>query len=142
MSGSKRYFRYRDDLGNDYAVQLDESNSEATIGGEPLMLQRNISTLDPLPTGLKPRYIIAQTTLPADLGSKVYSRKFKVGNPAAIVQAGSGAVLSAQAYPGYGPSAWTVTFISGEQRKVVPFLNITAGDSGLDDNDQGLDQAV
>lgn len=142
MSGSKRYFRYQADAGDSFAVELDEGNSEGNLGGATLMLQRGLATLNPLPKGLEMRYVIAQTTLPADLGSKIVKRKFYIGNPAAILQTTSGSVLSAQAYPGYGPSPWTVTYYGGEKRRIIPQLNTVAGDTGLDDGDQGLDQPL
>lgn len=33
MAGSRKWFVYSSDLGTDYAIQLDESNTEAVMGG-------------------------------------------------------------------------------------------------------------
>jgi hypothetical protein len=33
MAGSRKWFVYASDLGEDYAIQLDESNTEAVMGG-------------------------------------------------------------------------------------------------------------
>lgn len=57
MAGSNKWFVYTTDTGADYALQLDESNTEAVNGGTQDFL--NDSTLVyALPRNVKPRYAL------------------------------------------------------------------------------------
>lgn len=145
MAGSKRYFRYRSDSGTDFSIQLDESNSEATTGTTKLMPARTAAhALFSKASNM--RYALANTTAPVSVAAatsgKVVQRKFWVGDPAAfaLLQV-SGATISCPVYPGGAAATWAVTATRGEKSKIAPALNATAGDTGLDDADQGLDQA-
>jgi hypothetical protein len=134
MAGSKRWFRYTDDGGTNYSVNLDESNSEATIGGIPLFLNRTAA--HPIaPTGLRKRYINAFLT-----SNPAIKRKFWVGNPLAIAQVGLGGAFLAAVYPTSADAAsvavaWTVTSFRGEKSSAPPALSVAGGDTGLTDGD-------
>jgi hypothetical protein len=142
MAGSKRWFKYTTDAGVDMSVNLDESNSEATINGVRLFLARTARHPVMAGVGKRARYVLATTTTSADLGSKVITRKFKIGNPAAIALAQSGEQpLVAVTFPGYPPSNWSTSTYSGEKVRLSPALDAATGDTGLDDGDQGRDQA-
>lgn len=54
MVGSKKWFRYTTDAGDDYALQADESNTE--LAGGAVDLTGGASTLYTLPRNVKPRY--------------------------------------------------------------------------------------
>lgn len=145
MAGSKRYFRYRSDNGADFSIQLDESNSEAVIGTTRLMPARTAA--HPLfRRASDMRYALANTPAPISVApaaaGKVVTRKFWIGDPAAFVLAQApGATISASIYPGTAAVNWSVTVVRGEKARVAPALSATTGDTGLDDADQGLDQA-
>lgn len=54
MVGSKKYFRYTTDAGDDFALLADESNTELAGGG--VDLTGATSALYELPKNVKPRY--------------------------------------------------------------------------------------
>ena len=54
MAGSRKYFIYTDDVGTDYAINLDESNTEAVNGSS---LGFASGTTNMLPRNVKPREI-------------------------------------------------------------------------------------
>lgn len=142
MAGSKRWFRYRTDAGTDISVNLDESNSEATCGGERLMPPRTAA--HPLKSaGFQLRYANAEAPAPPSVApaaaNQTVKRRFPIGNPLALAQAQAGSPIIAPIYPGLTAANWTITSIRGEKSKVPPALNTGAGDSGLDDADQGRD---
>lgn len=144
MAGSKRWFRYRSEGGADFSVNLDESNSEATSNSIRLMPARTAA--HPLMAkGASMRYALASTPAPVAVAAattgKVVTRKFWVGDPAALAAIQAGNAIVASVYPGLAAVNWTVTAIRGEKTRVAPALNVTAGDTGLDDTDQGQDQA-
>jgi hypothetical protein len=138
MAGSKKYFRYTDDTAANYSVQLDESNSEATVGGVALCLSRTAAHPN-LPKKLGMRYILAFVTATPSI-----RRKFWVGNPLAIPQILSGGAFLAGIYPTAADAAtvaapWTITKYSGEENSPPPALNATSGDTGLTDGDAARD---
>lgn len=143
MAGSKRWFRYRSEGGTDFSVNLDESNSEATCNSIRLMPTRTAAH-SLLPKGSRMRYVNASTPAPVSVApaasGKVITRRFWVGDPAAFTAALAGNAISASVYPGLAAVNWIVTSSNGERFKVAPALNATAGDTGLDDADQGQDQ--
>lgn len=55
MSGSIKYFVYTDDRGNDWAIKLDESNTEAVNGGTQDFPNTGSGVTDELPRNIKPR---------------------------------------------------------------------------------------
>jgi len=130
MAGSREYFNYTDDVGNSYAMLIDESNGEATVGGTALCNQLTSTTTPFLPRSIKKRYILAY--LDADPKIK---RRFWVGNPDAIERVYSGGALSAVVYPTVGDAAgtaseWVVTSYRGE---AAAFANLV--DTGLTEGD-------
>lgn len=144
MAGSKRWFRYRSDNGLDYSVQLDESNSEATSNSIRLMPARTAAH-PLLGKGQRMRYVLASTPAPVSVApaasGKTVSRKFWIGDLAALAAVQAGNPIIASVYPGLAAVNWSVGTIQGEKNRVPPALNAAAGDSGLDDGDQGQDQA-
>jgi hypothetical protein len=73
MSGSRRWFQYTDDQGRDFAVELDESNSESNLDGIRLMGDIDGSEIL-LPGRLNMRYV---NTISRD--NALIRRKFFVG---------------------------------------------------------------
>lgn len=56
MAGSRKWFVYTDDLGADYAISLDESNTEAVNGGtQDLIAGANVPNA--VPRNVKPRHV-------------------------------------------------------------------------------------
>jgi hypothetical protein len=132
MAGSKKPFRYRDDSGVDYTVVLDESNSTAVCGGQPLFLPRTAAH-PLLPSNVTKRYINAFLTSNPNI-----KRRFWVGNPLAVAQILANAALTAGVYPTANDAAvtavaWTIGSYRGEKTSVAPAFNATAGDTGLTD---------
>lgn len=139
MSGSRRYFQYRTDEGLSTTVVQDESNSEATVGGVPLMLNRT-SAHPLLSSAVKKRYVLASVVTNPDV-----RRKFWVGNPAVIPQIFSGAVLKASVFANSADTQtetedWSISFYQGESHRISPAFDTVAGDTGLTDGDRGRDQ--
>lgn len=56
MAGSIKWFVYTTDAGDDYAIRLDESNTEAVNGGTQDFVT-GLATKDALPRNIKPRVI-------------------------------------------------------------------------------------
>jgi hypothetical protein len=54
MAGSRKYFVYTDDIGTEYAINLDESNTEAVNGSSLGFIS---GTTNMLPRNVKPREI-------------------------------------------------------------------------------------
>lgn len=122
MAGSRKWFVYTDDAGTDYALNLDESNTEAVnasglgfpAGGPP----------DALPRNIKPREIFysnatrTRTIRCVALTQTIYNGAI-AGGVATIVDpiAGTGNLALSRA--------------NGERRRVPTPL-----DTGLDDGDQ------
>jgi len=143
MAGSKRWFRYRSESGADFSVNLDESNSEATSNSIRLMPAR--TAVHPLmPKGFNMRYVIASTPAPISVApaasGKVITRKFWIGDPAALAAVVAGNPISASVYPGLAAVNWSINVTRGEKSRIPPALNATLGDTGLDDGDAGQDQ--
>lgn len=138
MAGSLKYFRYTDDAGVPYSINVDESNAEATVGGIALCLPRTAAHPN-IPTKLKKRYLNAYVT-----ATPAIKRKFWVGNPLAIPQILAGGAFLAGAYPTAADAAtvavaWTISSYRGEKNSPPPALNTTSGDTGLTDGDAGRD---
>jgi len=54
MAGSLKWFVYTDDRGNDFALKLDESNTEAVNGSSQDFIDGN-ALVNALPRNIKPR---------------------------------------------------------------------------------------
>lgn len=130
MAGSRRLFQYTNDAGVLYQVELDESNSTATVGGKIMFSDRS-AQLPRLPGKTKLRFVNAYVKSNPDI-----KRKFYVGNPDAVLQAVNGATLSANVYPTAedgvpAKSDWVITSYRGEQSS--PPLPVSTPDTGLTD---------
>jgi len=139
MAGSKSWFKYTDDSGADFSVNLDESNSEASVGTERLFLNRTAAH-PLLRKGTKLRYVNAFLVT-----NPVIKRRFYVGNPLAVPEILGGSSLTAAVYNLPTDDAapvvltWTITSYRGEQTSIPPNVSTTSGDTGLTDNDPGRD---
>lgn len=56
MAGSIKAFVYEDDLGNEYAIKLDESNTEAVNAGNNDLIS-GAQGINGLPRNIKPRCV-------------------------------------------------------------------------------------
>jgi hypothetical protein len=56
MAGSRKWFVYTTDAGDDYAIQLDESNTEAVNGAAQDFVD-GLGSLAAVPRNIKPREI-------------------------------------------------------------------------------------
>lgn len=118
MTDSRRWFRYEADNGNAYAVELDESNSETTIGGAAAF--SNLSGGEGLlPGRFKMRYLNAY-----DQANPLRRRRFFVGTAAAF------GAISSQSTIVSGSITWVITSTRGE-RAAMP----ARSDTGLTDGD-------
>ena len=118
MAGSKKYYIYTDDSENSYVVQLNQSNSEATVNGI-LVMGKHTSTVPMLPVGFKMRYVMASL-----VDDTTVKRKFYVGSLTTVKEILSNSpVLRARRYPTMEPSDWNVTFYKGEKIRLVPALS-------------------
>jgi hypothetical protein len=138
MAGSLKYFKYVDDQGAAFSINIDESNAEATVGGVPLCVSRTASH-PRRPMGHKMRYALAFCN-----GTPNIRRRFWVGNPLAIPQILASAAFLAQAGTNNNNTAqtavpWTITRYKGEQVSPVPPLDVLTGDTGLTDGDSARD---
>lgn len=61
MAGSIKWFVYTDDAGNDFALRLDESNTEAVNGGTQDFVT-GLSLTNALPRNIKPRELFYSNT--------------------------------------------------------------------------------
>jgi hypothetical protein len=116
-AGSRRWYNYEGDDGTLYAVEADNSNSEATIGGNRLM-----PTLTPtavlFPGRAKQRY--ANTVSIANPGIR---KVFKFGSRAAFNAIVPGSTIVE------GGDTWAITSKRGE-RFVIP-VTADTGQTGI-----------
>lgn len=56
MAGSRKWFAYTDDLGTTFAIQLDESNTEAVNGGTNDLID-GANVPNAVPRNIKPRAV-------------------------------------------------------------------------------------
>jgi hypothetical protein len=123
MAGSKKWFVYTDDAGTDYAINLDESNTEA-VNSTGLTYPTTGGPTDSLPRNIKPREIFysnatrTRTIRCVALTQTIYAGAI-AGGVATITDpiAGTGNLALSRA--------------NGERRRVPTPL-----DTGLDDGDQ------
>lgn len=60
MAGSRKWFVYTTDAGNDFAIELDESNTEAVNGATQDFPNTGSPATVALPRNIKPRYAVYQ----------------------------------------------------------------------------------
>jgi hypothetical protein len=133
INGSKRWFEYKDDDGLGYAVQLDESTSEATALG--------FSAISAI-TRNERRFLLAGATIPLEMryvllvqrtpaaGEKAARRKVYVGSLGATIWANGNNVITLDGI------AWNVTRKIGESRFDIPGNDTEQTDGDVDANDQ------
>jgi hypothetical protein len=121
MAGSRKWFIYTDDIGSEYAINLDESNTEALNG---TALGFVSGTSDAVPRNIKPREIFysnaarTRTIRCVALTPTIYSGAL-AGGVATIVD------------PIAGTGNLGISRANGERRRIP-----TPIDTGLDDGDQ------
>lgn len=120
MVGSVKYFVYTDDLGDDYAIKLDESNTEV-VNGATQDFPDVPPTTNEIPRNVKPRYLVYSNP------ERTITRKV-VALTQAIYNGAPTAVPSAN----FGAPAGTLTLfrLVGEERR-LPF----GADTGQTDGD-------
>lgn len=124
MAGSIKWFIYTDDTATDYAIKLDESNTEAVNGGTQDYTDANTISAA-LPRNIRPRRLYysnaARTRIIScvALTPTIYSGVVNGGNATTIAD------------PIAGGTA-TLSLIRAEgERRSIPF----PVDTGLDDGD-------
>lgn len=123
MAGSRDWFVYTSDSGQNYLVNLDESNAEAT--GFPHF---GVGTpkFPPAPKGLTMRYVFGRSR-----SVDARTRRFYVATVALLNNILTAGTVVAPPYPGSPNETWDITTYQGETRKN---LAITS-DTGLNDGD-------
>ena len=123
MAGSIKWFVYTTDAGDDYAIKLDESNTEA-VNGSTQDFVAGLSLKDALPRNIKPRVIFYTNT--------ARTRRIKCVALTQTIYNGaiSGGVMSIPDSIAGGAATLGLIGAKGEQIQLpVPF------DTGLDDGD-------
>lgn len=125
MAGSRKWMIYTSDAGTEYAVQVDESNSEAM--GMGWLDYEAVSTALPLPKGMKMRTITAEDPVS---GAR---RQIPVGQVGAAAFQIGGTILLQSFMPGAaGVIAFDILSALGEQFSQG---RPRATDTGLTDGD-------
>lgn len=127
MAGSQKYAVYRSDNGNDYAVKIDESNSEVSDFDDYSLLYEIAGVpLPPLPKGMVMRY--------ANLSRDGIPRKVWVGKPDSPIMLGA-VVSILLSFFGAGAFAesvtWVINSVIGEKSPPRP----KTADTGILDGD-------
>ena len=127
MSGSKKYMVYRSDNGNNYAVNVDESNGEvASFDDYSLIYEVAGVPLPTMPKGMVMRY--------ANVSRDGANRKIWVGKPDSPIMLGSvvSLLLSFFGAGAFAESvAWIVSSVIGEKSPARP----KTADTGILDGD-------
>lgn len=95
MVGSKKYFEYTADTGSKYAIQLDESNTEALNGSDGDYSDSGTSPTISVPRNIRPRYA-EYVSADGNTTRRCYALSLAALNaaPPTIVDAVSGLTLS------------------------------------------------
>lgn len=124
MAGSIKWFIYTTDGGKDYAIRLDESNTEVVNGGTQDYVA-GLSVADALPRNIKPRYV--------EYSNNERTRKIRCVCLTQTIYAGlAGDVPAISSIPDpiAGTGSLGLLALVGEKRRLpVPY------DTGLDDGD-------
>jgi hypothetical protein len=120
MVGSVKYFVYTDDFGDDFAIKLDESNTEA-VNGAIQDFPAVPPTINEVPRNVKPRYAIYQNP------ERTITRRVVL-----LTQAIFAGVPAGAASVNFGVPAGTLTLfrIVGEERRYP-----VGADTGQTDGD-------
>lgn len=125
MAGSRKWFVYSSDLGTDYAISLDESNTEAVMGGADGDYTDTSTVQAAVPRNIKPRAVY--------YGNAARTRTIKctVLTPAQYTDIVGGTAAQTITDPIEGTG--TLTLIRAEGEKIsIPFpfdTGITDGDA-------------
>lgn len=124
MAGSIKWFVYTTDAGKDYAIRLDESNTEAVNGGTQDYTD-GLAIADALPRNIKPRYV--------EFSNTARTRVIKCVCLTPTIYAGMAGDVPAVASitdPIAGTGSLGLLALVGEKRRLpVPY------DTGLTDGD-------
>jgi hypothetical protein len=126
MSGSRKWFVYTDDAGDNYAINLDESNTEAVNAGSNSYPSTG-GPKDSVPRNITPRELFysnptrTRTIKCVALTQAIYN----------TIIAGSGGAIATITDPIGGTGTLGLSRANGERRRVP-----TPVDTGLDDGDQ------
>lgn len=123
-TGSRRWFGYTADNGDDFAVELDESVGESASLGFSVVADGAIVLSATSTRPLKMRYINAYKVV----DDITIRHRYWVGTVAAftaIAAAGSATIDG---------SLWSVSSVIGERRKTVPISDSAQLDGDLDSN--------
>jgi hypothetical protein len=119
MAGSIKWFIYTTDQGADFAIKLDESNTEAVNAGTQDYLNAG-TVVNALPRNIKPRYIRVRS------GDGLTTRKLVCLTPTIFAGITSGFSIA-------NPNGAGVLFLVG---KVGEKISVPFGvDTGLTDGD-------
>lgn len=122
MAGSRKWFTYTDDIGTDFAINLDESNTEAVNGANNPYPDGG--TIEGLPRNIKPREIFysnaarTRTIRVVALTQTIYNGAISGGVPTITD-------------PVAGTGNLAISRSNGEKRRIPTPL-----DTGLIDGDQ------
>lgn len=124
MAGSRKWFVYTTDTDQDYAIQLDESNTEAVMGGADGDYTDTSTVIAAVPRNFTPRFVVYAN---ADRTREIKCTVLTAARYALILE-GSEAQTITDPIEGAG----TLTLIRAKGEQVTfPF----AGDTGLQDGD-------
>lgn len=123
MAGSRKWFVYTDDKGSNFAIQLDESNTEAVNGGTQDFVA-GLALTDALPRNIKPRKIFYSNLLRTRTISAIALTP-------TIYQAVLNGSANSIADPIAGGAATLGLSRASGERRTLPIPN----DTGLDDGD-------
>lgn len=125
MAGSRKWFVYASDIGTDYAIQLDESNTEAVMGGSDGDYTDTTNITAAVPRNISPRAVY--------YGNATRTRTIKCTVLSAARYGDIVAGNEVQTIPDPITSTETLTLIRAEgERITIPFpfdTGITDGDA-------------
>lgn len=122
MAGSKKYFVYTTDAGEDFALLADESNTEAVNGGTQDYAD-GVSIIYTLPRNVRPRYLV--------YGNVAGTRKIRCYALTPTIFSGAPAAVPTIDDPITDGATLNLVAVEPERIKRLPI----ALDTGLDDGD-------
>lgn len=123
MAGSRKWFVYTDDIGTDFAINLDESNTEA-VNGSGLGFPATGGPVEAVPRNVKPREIFYSNA------ARTRTIRCVALTPTIYTGAIGGGVATITD-PIAGTGNLGLSRANGERRRIP-----TPVDTGLDDGDQ------
>lgn len=103
MAGSKKWFVYTTDIGEDFAILLDESNTEAVMGSVQDYLN-DASIRNAVPRNIKPRYAVYTNAsgtrrVTCTVLNQTFYNGLKAGTPTISDPSGQGTLTLRQLQP-------------------------------------------